>query len=365
MFRKFILDQVPCIVKIENFKLQVPLCIKQGNDFLSCDSEKNIVDWYFQDDGSGRQRWIIDFDETSASYTIRSPWNQRRSKATYLGAPNRNKRVFLYSSNSNFTKWSILPIPEPNHFILRYIGCQFAPKDISLVVARYSEDVDWTNAYSDILYLYNKKENEVAYNWRQLPNIGREGHTYLHHIITNYQNLSKQIIFTQGDPFEHNETFLWGIDHYNRHFDVQPLGLVYLRQNNIPPSFIENELCIKTDYGLNYLVMNVNGNLLTPLFNDPGIDELNRNFREDPYHFEFCNKSLMETFLDMCQLSISKDVDNIRFTYSALFSCQNYKIKKYSVETYRRIMQVLVSRHSQGGVYGYILERLWLHMFED
>jgi hypothetical protein len=36
-----------------------------------------------------------------------------------------------------------------------------------------------------------------------LPNIGREGHTYLYHIINNYENLADCNIFVQGDPAFH------------------------------------------------------------------------------------------------------------------------------------------------------------------
>ncbi|RYG68271.1 DUF3431 domain-containing protein, partial [bacterium] len=37
----------------------------------------------------------------------------------------------------------------------------------------------------------------------QLPNIGREAHTYLHHIVTRYDELAPITVFSQGKPFDH------------------------------------------------------------------------------------------------------------------------------------------------------------------
>ena len=36
-----------------------------------------------------------------------------------------------------------------------------------------------------------------------LNNVGREAHTYLHHIINNYEELPEKIIFTQAHPDDH------------------------------------------------------------------------------------------------------------------------------------------------------------------
>lgn len=76
-------------------------------------------------------------------------------------------------------------------------------KDINthLVVSRYKENVDWINKINKEnakIIVYNKYEGS-----NRLPNIGRESHTYLHHIINNYYNLPDFLIFSQGNPFAH------------------------------------------------------------------------------------------------------------------------------------------------------------------
>lgn len=44
-------------------------------------------------------------------------------------------------------------------------------------------------------------------NCISLPNIGREGHTYFHHIINNYENLPDILIFLPGSAMD---------EHYNK-----------------------------------------------------------------------------------------------------------------------------------------------------
>lgn len=69
-----------------------------------------------------------------------------------------------------------------------------------LVVARYNEDISWTNDFENVV-IYNKGsflENSIP-----LPNVGRESHSYLYHIINNYHCLDDVMMFSQGDYKQH------------------------------------------------------------------------------------------------------------------------------------------------------------------
>ena len=67
---------------------------------------------------------------------------------------------------------------------------------VETVVARYKENVDWTINIPKAT-IYNKF-------WTpDLPNMGKEAHTYLSHIVGNYNDLAKTTVFVQGDPFPH------------------------------------------------------------------------------------------------------------------------------------------------------------------
>lgn len=73
-----------------------------------------------------------------------------------------------------------------------------------LVVSRYNENVDWIKEVdsSTKVFLYNKGTPPKAEHI-QLPNVGRESHTYLYHIIKHYEKLPDITIFVQGNPFDH------------------------------------------------------------------------------------------------------------------------------------------------------------------
>jgi len=79
-------------------------------------------------------------------------------------------------------------------------------KKVQIVVARYDEDIKWLLPYKDIVIIYNKGEYNYLlnnFNIIKLKNYGRESHTYLYHIINNYDNLTEKIIFFQGKIDDH------------------------------------------------------------------------------------------------------------------------------------------------------------------
>jgi hypothetical protein len=73
------------------------------------------------------------------------------------------------------------------------------------VIARYQEDVSWADGIPNCI-IYNKSDTlpQTVHPIIQLPNVGREGHTYLYYIITNYDNLPEYSVFLQGFPFDHS-----------------------------------------------------------------------------------------------------------------------------------------------------------------
>jgi Protein of unknown function (DUF3431) len=68
-------------------------------------------------------------------------------------------------------------------------------------------DLSWTNSLKKCI-IYNKSDSipESTHPVISLPNIGKEGHTYLHHIITHYDHLDDYTIFLQGNPFNHSSS---------------------------------------------------------------------------------------------------------------------------------------------------------------
>lgn len=81
---------------------------------------------------------------------------------------------------------------------------------VELVVARYREPVRWVrNVPSSVeVTIYDKGGDldPALLPWARvetLPNVGQEGHTYLHHLATRYDELAPVTVFCQGHPFDH------------------------------------------------------------------------------------------------------------------------------------------------------------------
>ena len=78
--------------------------------------------------------------------------------------------------------------------------------NVEIVISRYNEKLEWLNEdpFNKFEYIiYNKGDNDnfVKTNVKniiKLPNIGRCDHTYLYHIVNNYNNLSNIIVFFTG-----------------------------------------------------------------------------------------------------------------------------------------------------------------------
>jgi hypothetical protein len=74
---------------------------------------------------------------------------------------------------------------------------------VGVVIARYNENVDWVHSIKHKVYLYNKGSADISLNYISLQNTGREAHTYLYHIVTNYDKLDDVTVFLQGYPADH------------------------------------------------------------------------------------------------------------------------------------------------------------------
>ena len=79
--------------------------------------------------------------------------------------------------------------------------------DFEVVVAHYNENLTWLEPVSDECKVYSKggpkHAPKSAFDVEALENIGREGHTYLHHIVKYYDNLKDVTLFTQGRVDDH------------------------------------------------------------------------------------------------------------------------------------------------------------------
>lgn len=104
-----------------------------------------------------------------------------------------------------------------------------------LIISRYKEDVSWLKQVPYYRrFLYNKGnhlEGSIV-----LPNVGREIHTYFHHIIQNYDKMADWSFFTQGHPFDHVRNYVEFLNNFPSGTIPSPLKinkLIYFLSNGV------------------------------------------------------------------------------------------------------------------------------------
>jgi hypothetical protein len=92
----------------------------------------------------------------------------------------------------------------------------------AVIVAHCDEDLSWMQALDPTLnrFVYSKGKEIVG---EQLPNVGREFHTYFTHIVRHYSNLADVNFFLQGWPLDRSAHVVSGVN-YLRHFDFIEFG---------------------------------------------------------------------------------------------------------------------------------------------
>jgi len=78
--------------------------------------------------------------------------------------------------------------------------------NIDIIVSRYNEELKWMleepfNEYNYIVYNKGDNEDFEKKNVKRvinISNLGREGHSYLYHIVENYNNLNNVLVFFPG-----------------------------------------------------------------------------------------------------------------------------------------------------------------------
>jgi hypothetical protein len=247
-----------------------------------------------------------------------------------------------------------------------------------IVVARYNENLDWLKKIKkskDLkITVYNKGKDDIDIPFIQLPNIGRESHTYLYHIINNYDNLADQTIFCQGDSIFHSPGFLDLINKHRKKFEpVQPLSAFYWPEGE-EPHFLSNPPLP---------ILKETENLWFDKKSPIHVEYMDNNFATlYPFHyiendFILLNNKIKSSYGIENPLKFNverfrlKNVDlNYLFPvcYAALFSVSKEAILNNSVDFYNNIMSILIydirnySRNKKMD-HGLILEKLWLVIF--
>ncbi|MFZ4482545.1 MAG: DUF3431 domain-containing protein [Chthoniobacterales bacterium] len=74
---------------------------------------------------------------------------------------------------------------------------------LELVVARHAEDLAWLRRVPREFRITVYDKGDGSSGGIPLPNLGREAHTYLHHLTARLDSLAAVTVFVQGHPFDH------------------------------------------------------------------------------------------------------------------------------------------------------------------
>jgi len=72
-----------------------------------------------------------------------------------------------------------------------------------LVVAHYNEPLDWLEPLRPLASVLIYSKGELVNGSILRPNVGREAHTYLSHIVQVWSCLADWTVFSQGNPADH------------------------------------------------------------------------------------------------------------------------------------------------------------------
>jgi len=190
-------------------------------------------------------------------------------------------------------------------------------KDI--IVARYKEDISWlTNITGSNIFLYEKGEKSLEYNSIKLPNIGREAHTYLYHIIQNYNNLNDINIFLQGDPYPHG---------------------------GVNADIINNITAIDNYHDLNRIIT---------------ISRNGEDWLDDELYF----KGGIISFCEYHGFTIPPTVSSLVFAQGAQFAVTKECLRKIPFEIYEKLYKTMVLENDVMAPKAHVMERLWKTLFE-
>ena len=307
-------DIVGCLQSREHVKYVWPgLCIfkKSSVQNIEFDFYPQTVDGQMLDTGGGTYKLIADknikFLDTGVDYPEDYKGvNLQDEKVTggYGYELHFDSKFLHFRNASNWHTQYQVGDEQKTGLLFQMLSDILDEKDksyLELVIARYNEDLKWVEQYQDFATVYNKGdevEGAIA-----LKNIGREAHTYVHHIVNNYDNLSDYTCFLQGDPMDpHSPRFHLYLDHI-------------LNSNEILPEFFWiSERIVEGDF----------------------------EYEREPYHKTFPNiKYAYEKVFGK-----EPEIEKFIFGSGAMFCVSRNRIRERPIEFYQNILNIF--EHNPG-----------------
>jgi len=202
---------------------------------------------------------------------------------------------------------------------------------IDLVISHYSsESLEWLLKLPRFnrIWIYSKgtivpktpSGNNIIF--QRLPNVGREGHTYLEHMVRNYDNIPDAIVFT--------------VDTVDHHSDRWSKLLMVM--NHLPYTFFPTLKHENTTFHQGFSIKKYG--------------DVNLTLAEPRPYGKWYRKWIKNTLAHLKKHG---------WSYNGIFGVRGKDITKYPQSYYQRIMDSLSSGDSVEA--GHYLERSWRTMW--
>ena len=235
---------------------------------------------------------------------------------------NYNKKKYNYKNKNNM------------YFLFKQINTYYINQlvnikknEFEIVISKYNENIEWTEPYKHLTTIYNKSDIYLE-NSIKLPNVGRESHTFLYHIITNWDNLADKTLFTQGEMSSIHQPF--------------PVPIYYF----YPYKYITNM------FNSNIVFRDGIGNHIK--HQGKWLDEYKTNNM----------KPAIITFNEFWSIFNNTKITNfndIKWSHGAIFSVSKDLIKQNSLDIYKYLYKLICNHKNPEE--GHYFERCWYYIF--
>ncbi len=252
---------------------------------------------------------------------------------------------------------------------------QIPIKTYEIAVARYNEDISWLLTLNKRwkITIYNKGNPidnigtlAIRYpniNIIKLENKGREAETFAYHMLNRYDNYADLTVFIQANPFNHAP-------------EMKNLLKVLINKTTLSPEiekFIPMSICYDntfppkkiTDSRINrfftYEDFSVNTLDFIKHVDTIGAPWITQKWREQ--YNKLPNENIVKFFFDSIEQPqlLQPDQLTLKFCYAACFALPKYSLMQHPKSFYEKLYPKTFDKH----IAPWILERMWLHMFDQ
>jgi hypothetical protein len=262
---------------------------------------------------------------------------------------------------------------------------------VKIVCARYNEDIRWILPMINDVIVYNKGEDNLDYissdKIIKCKNYGREGETYIKHILDNYDNLDDYTIFIQANPVNHIDNTsekksyhaIWSVLKEKKNYEFKYISTLFTQvcsselidySSGLPsfPMKVTPPLNINIIKYYLRLDNTINDDLLKILLYELdtlGVSVIKKHELAkivEKYPVDELVKKNLFIFFD--QSKMIEVLNNSTYTYGngAIFISSKKQILNHSKEDWNEIYKMLQSIHPSSD---YGLEKMWRYLLDE